>query len=466
MSRAATGDVRLQLLLHTPPTDPAPVAVVVRVAEGRGLLAADFTGKSDPYVKVKLVTRTGVHVVGSSSHQTKVRKQTLDPVWQEVLQYGDSSAVASSAEGRQASPIDKSTIKEASLMPFSSTESLGRGDTVFLPGNPAIADGFEFVLKDEDMIGKHDELGVVRVRFSQLFGDEDAVISSRTIRVDKWWRVRPREGHMSADTLGKLGWLHADITLHYGPSVNLMPEGWMEAVDDDTGMPYYCNTTTGESTWEEPDEVREQQDAMRQQREDEEAALRDQMRSSRATSRASSMVDEQEHEDEEGLSSNGISGGGTDPELAAATMARKRRMMLARKGNQPATDASHADLDAVSVSSAPKSTSESSTNDQYDQSVVAAVASEPRSSTQEQVPPVSASALSGAGSSGGDAGEMQIGGEGVTAAVTAPVSGGDGERDGDGDVDGDGDGDDGTSAESKSSPKPSSKEDQVRPGAD
>lgn len=39
--------------VHFPPPDPVPVAVHVTIAEGRGLLARDTTGFSDPYVRVR-----------------------------------------------------------------------------------------------------------------------------------------------------------------------------------------------------------------------------------------------------------------------------------------------------------------------------------------------------------------------------------------------------------------------------
>lgn len=52
-------------------------AVSVRVVRATGLLAADKSGKSDPYVKVKSP--------GSKSAKTEVIKKTLNPEWDETL---------------------------------------------------------------------------------------------------------------------------------------------------------------------------------------------------------------------------------------------------------------------------------------------------------------------------------------------------------------------------------------------
>ncbi|CAN0374598.1 unnamed protein product, partial [Ectocarpus sp. 13 AM-2016] len=49
----------------------------VKVVQGRGLMASDFNGKSDPYVKLCLTGRLRL------KDRTRIIKTTLNPVWDE-----------------------------------------------------------------------------------------------------------------------------------------------------------------------------------------------------------------------------------------------------------------------------------------------------------------------------------------------------------------------------------------------
>ena len=93
-------------------------------------------------------------------------------------------------------------------------------------------------------------LGEVLISFSSLFGDEDAVISEHTLRVHKWYRLRPRQG-MDPSLEGTLGHVAVDITLLFAEA--LLPAGWSEAVDDASGETFYHCHTTGRSQWSEPE---------------------------------------------------------------------------------------------------------------------------------------------------------------------------------------------------------------------
>jgi len=52
--------------------------VTVKVKTAEGLVAADRGGKSDPFVEIRL---------GKSRQQTKVRKRTLNPIWEEEFSF-------------------------------------------------------------------------------------------------------------------------------------------------------------------------------------------------------------------------------------------------------------------------------------------------------------------------------------------------------------------------------------------
>ena len=94
-----------------------------------------------------------------------------------------------------------------------------------------------------------EDLGAVSLSISALFGDEDAVLTTHTLRVDKWFRITPH-GSLGPVATGTLGHVRLDVTLLFAES--LLPLGWMEAVDDETGVTYFHDRLTGRSTWEEP----------------------------------------------------------------------------------------------------------------------------------------------------------------------------------------------------------------------
>lgn len=50
----------------------------------------------------------------------------------------------------------------------------------------------EFVVKDRDALGGDDHMGHVLISFADLFGDEDAVITERTLHIRKWFRYVTR----------------------------------------------------------------------------------------------------------------------------------------------------------------------------------------------------------------------------------------------------------------------------------
>ena len=56
----------------TPPTDGIPAKLIIRVVSAQGLMVADLTGSSDPYINLR---------VGSVVVRTRTIIQTLDPLW-------------------------------------------------------------------------------------------------------------------------------------------------------------------------------------------------------------------------------------------------------------------------------------------------------------------------------------------------------------------------------------------------
>jgi hypothetical protein len=240
-SGASRSRLHVWVLLHRPPPDPVPTAVVVEVIEGKALMAADTTGFSDPYVKI----RPKVRVKESSVDQhgktvellTLMKTQTLDPVWNEAFLFYDvdrrepSSSDVIKAVG---DPRIVESIKEKQGVVMANTRYL------------------EFALMDEDAVGRDDPLGEVIVPFSDLFGDEDAVFSENSIRIQKWYRVHPLKS-MDHSLEGTLGHLRLHITMIFDSQ--LLPPNWQEAIDNDTNESYFYNTVTKVAQWEEPMEL-------------------------------------------------------------------------------------------------------------------------------------------------------------------------------------------------------------------
>lgn len=61
--------------------DNIPVPTGITIMKGEKLAAADLNGKSDPYCVYGLAQRLGAWNKGNGPYKTKVRKETLNPVW-------------------------------------------------------------------------------------------------------------------------------------------------------------------------------------------------------------------------------------------------------------------------------------------------------------------------------------------------------------------------------------------------
>lgn len=66
-----------------------PSCVVVKVLEGHSLKGMDWTGKSDPYVEVR-VRNIGGKSSKSEKNTTPVIKQTIDPTWNSTFYFYES----------------------------------------------------------------------------------------------------------------------------------------------------------------------------------------------------------------------------------------------------------------------------------------------------------------------------------------------------------------------------------------
>lgn len=232
--------LHLWLLLHRPPPDPVPVAVHIRVAEARAVLAADATGLSDPYVKIRPRVRLNEQALDEHGRPAEVVtgkvSQTLDPVWNEGVTFYD-------VEREQLTPEALAAVVPRPATPYTATHECG----IYMANTRYL----QFVLMDHDDVSRDDPLGEVVVSFSDLFGDEDAVLAERSLRANKWFRVTPSRG-MDGSLQGALGHLRLDITLVFDRQ--LLPPGWQEATDADSGATYFYNTATGASSWDEPPE--------------------------------------------------------------------------------------------------------------------------------------------------------------------------------------------------------------------
>ena len=101
-----------------------PVRIEVSGLRAQGLRAADSNGLSDPYATVK---------VGTERYRTETCKETLDPVWKDVV------------------------------MVFGKKQDLTKFDAI------------KITLWDEDMIGK-DRLGEVMLPFTELYDRPEVTI--------------------------------------------------------------------------------------------------------------------------------------------------------------------------------------------------------------------------------------------------------------------------------------------------
>ena len=80
-------------LVAPKPKDTGPRLLIVRLIEAKGLVACDGGGTSDPFVKLELVdSRTG-KALGESFKSSTVKK-TLDPVFEEVFEFGKKVSLA------------------------------------------------------------------------------------------------------------------------------------------------------------------------------------------------------------------------------------------------------------------------------------------------------------------------------------------------------------------------------------
>lgn len=78
-----------------------PSRVTVKLIAGKSLPAEDWdTGKSDPYVEMRILSGSDAHKpVKSEKHTSTTRPETLDPVWEpnETFQLMDNMAATDSS---------------------------------------------------------------------------------------------------------------------------------------------------------------------------------------------------------------------------------------------------------------------------------------------------------------------------------------------------------------------------------
>jgi hypothetical protein len=116
----------------------ATLQLAVLVKEGKNLAAADVNGKSDPYVVVKY---------NGKKNKTDVRKETLDPVWNETMHFPYAEGHRMTFKAR-----DNSDHVLFSFFIVSSTSAC-----MWLT---------VFQVWDKDTIGKDEFLGKIEARFS------------------------------------------------------------------------------------------------------------------------------------------------------------------------------------------------------------------------------------------------------------------------------------------------------------
>jgi hypothetical protein len=234
------GSLHLQLFYHGPPADPVPISVGIRAVSASNLIAADLSGSSDPYVIMRVMKRTGKPETDAKGKavalRTSIKKQILNPVWNEAFVFGDLSlapvAVTGTEDWGWVGPEDKDL---AAAPVTKAAVSLER------------AAALNFELFDSDFGKSDDPLGCVTLLIGTLLGDEDAVMHGHVLRVDKTYRVRPMKG-MSETELGNV---RLDVVLRFDEA--LTPEGWTEAIDTTfSGHSYYWHEASGVATWEQP----------------------------------------------------------------------------------------------------------------------------------------------------------------------------------------------------------------------
>jgi len=241
------GSIHLHILYHAPPPDPQPLSIAVRLVHAVDLISADSNGFSDPYVKVKPMMRSGKHIktTGKKSAElsSSVKKVTLNPVWNEIVIFNDSTlgGQPNTLQHNWKSPWGWPGAAPADLVscPVHQLTVNDLGKTYSLA----------LVLKDQDWGKTDDDLGEVSVRLSSIWGDEDAVLYGNTLRLDRWMKVRPHKS-MPADLEGKLGMLHVDIVMRFEESI--LPRPWVEAVDSESGESYWYNPKTRRGYWKMP----------------------------------------------------------------------------------------------------------------------------------------------------------------------------------------------------------------------
>jgi len=261
MTTGGLGTLRLQFLYHEPPPDPEPQSIAVRLVGARGLLAADSNGLSDPYVKAKLLTRAGTHLMtagdrfGLNQRQaelhTSIKPETLSPEWNEVLVFND--AALGGAGDKDAGAL-RGRWGDASWG-WAPAEPAGLDK---MPVHALAARGVEktasllMVVKDSDFGKSDDDLGEVHLKLASVWGDEDVVVFGNSLRLDAWAPVRLHKG-MPAELARKLGQLRFDLVLRF--AVDLLPRPWVEAFDTDAGESYWYNAETKRAYWTMPPEV-------------------------------------------------------------------------------------------------------------------------------------------------------------------------------------------------------------------
>lgn len=245
---STTGRLHLLLSYHAPVPDPQPLSLAVRIIEATNLVSADSNGFSDPYVKCKVITRTGKDIKTEQGKvgevKTTIQKVTLNPTWNEIFIFNDLSlGTVGDMEGGWKYPWGWKGGVPPHLLDYSLNQ---------LSVDLSHAGTLSLVLRDYDFGKSDDQLGQVTIPFASLFGDEDAVVCGNTLRLDKWFRVKLSPG-MDSKLEGRLGKIHVDIVARFDD--DLLPSGWIEGVDSVSGESYWYNTKSKRSQWIPPADV-------------------------------------------------------------------------------------------------------------------------------------------------------------------------------------------------------------------
>jgi hypothetical protein len=277
-SVSVTGKVRLGFLLHTMPPDPAPIAMLVRVLEARDLPGGGGSGSSgsggvspDPYVRIKASGTRGEAACTADGKvlqlNTRWASGTTSPRWFESAllldrqaSQGDEAANSALerllleaapllAEGTPAAAANPSAPAAAS--PWEALRASQRAQLeLSAPSAKQLLFGVRYRHAHAALVDE--KIGEVCVPVASLIGDEAAVICDRSVRVDRWFRIRPKKSvrTAAASAAAPLGDLRLEITALF--ALPLLPKGWREFVDPVSNKTVYQNVSTGARQSEEP----------------------------------------------------------------------------------------------------------------------------------------------------------------------------------------------------------------------